>query len=166
MYLVFFVLWILLCGQINGEVLIIGAAMAGIMYAFTCRFLNYSVEKDILLVRKLPLMAAYLFVLIWEIIKANISAIRLALSYRNEAEPVIVKFKTDLKTKMAKVVLANSITLTPGTITVDLEGNDLIVHALDVELVEGIDESIFVQMLRKMEAIDEETKMKWRKRRG
>ena len=52
--------------------------------------------------------------------------------------------------------MANSITLTPGTITIALEGDELIVHALDEELVEGIDESIFVRMLRKMEAMDEE----------
>ena len=61
-------------------------------------------------------------------------------------------------------MLANSITLTPGTITIKLEGSELVVHALDVELVEGIDESVFVKMLRKMEAMDENTRQKWRNR--
>ena len=92
------------------------------------------------------------------------SAIQLALSFKNEIDPVIVKFTTDLKTDVAKVVLANSITLTPGTITIKLEGSELVVHALDVELVEGIDESVFVKMLRKMEAMDENTRQKWRNR--
>lgn len=90
-------------------------------------------------------------------------AIRLGLSYRTEVDPVIVRFRTDLKSKTARVVLANSITLTPGTITIALEEDELIVHALDAGLIEGIDESIFVRMLRKMEAMDEKILGKGRK---
>lgn len=166
MYILFLLLWILLNGQLTCEIVVFGVVIAGAMYAFICKFLDYSVEKDILLFRKLPYMLLYLLVLILEIIKANVSAIRLALSYRNEIDPVIVKFKTDLKSKAARAVLANSITLTPGTITVALEGDELIVHALDVDLVKGIDESIFVRMLRKMEAMDEEVRRKRRKHHG
>ncbi len=52
-------------------------------------------------------------------------------------KPALVRFKTDLKTKQARVVLANSITLTPGTITVTLEEDEYVVHCLDKELAEG-----------------------------
>ena len=160
MYIVFLLLWILLNGQFTWEIFVFGLVIAGGMYAFTCRFLDYSIEKDVLLFRKLPYILAYILILIWEIIKSNMSAIRLALSFRREVEPVIVRFHTDLKSNAAKVALANSITLTPGTITVGLEGDELIVHALDVELVEGIEESVFVRMLRKMEQMDENVKKK------
>lgn len=156
MYLVFLLLWVILNGQFTWEIFFFGIVIAAAMYAFICKFLDYSVEKDMLLFRKLPFILLYILVLIWEIIKANVSAIRLALSYRNEIDPVIVKFHTDLKSKTARVVLANSITLTPGTITVALEENELTVHALDADLVKGIDESVFVHMLRKMELMDEE----------
>ena len=162
MYIVFLLLWIILNGQFTVEIVLFGAVIAAAMYAFICKFLDYSFEKDILLVRKLPYILLYILVLIREIIKSNMSAIRLALSYRYEIDPVIVKFRTDLKSNTSKVVLANSITLTPGTITVALEGDELIVHALDVDLVKGIDESVFVHMLRKMEAMDEEIKAKRR----
>ncbi len=163
MYVVFFVLWILLNGQFTWEIAGFGIVIAGVLYAFVCRFLGYSVEKDKLLFHKLPYILAYILILIWEIIKANMDTIRLGLSYRNETDPVIVRFRTDLKSKTARVVLANSITLTPGTITIALEGNELIVHALDAELIEGIDESVFVRMLRKMEAMDEQILKKGRK---
>ena len=53
------------------------------------------------------------------------------------------------------MILANSITLTPGTITVSLEGNDFYVHCLDKEFAEGIDSSAFVELLQKMEAVQE-----------
>ncbi|MCI8786267.1 MAG: Na+/H+ antiporter subunit E [Eubacterium sp.] len=155
MYIIFLLLWIMLNGQFNLEIVCFGIVIAGVLYAFVCRFLDYSPQKDLLLLRKLPYILAYILILIWEIIKANMDAIRLSLSVRNEVDPVIVRFRTDLKSRAARVALANSITLTPGTITVALEEDELIVHALDETLIEGIDESIFVRMLRKMEAMDE-----------
>ena len=155
MYIIFLLLWIMLNGQFNLEIVCFGIVIAGVLYAFVCRFLDYSPKKDLLLMRKLPYILAYILILIWEIIKANMDAIRLSLSVRNEVDPVIVRFRTDLKSRAARVALANSITLTPGTITVALEEDELIVHALDETLIEGIDESIFVRMLRKMEAMDE-----------
>ena len=93
MYLVFLLLWILLNGQLTGEIVCFGIVIAGAMYAFFCKFMDYSIEKDILLLRKLPLILLYILVLFWEIIKANVSAIRLTLSYRNEIDPVIVQFQ-------------------------------------------------------------------------
>ena len=164
MYLVFLLLWILLNGQLTGEIVCFGIVIAGAMYAFFCKFMDYSIEKDILLLRKLPLILLYILVLFWEIIKANVSAIRLTLSYRNEIDPVIVQFQTGLKTDLANVVLANSITLTPGTITVAMEEDELPVHALDVSLAAGMDDSVFVHMLRRMEAIDDEMLKKRGKR--
>ena len=163
MYIIFLLLWIMLNGQFNLEIVCFGVIIAGVLYAFVCRFLDYSPQKDLLLMRKLPYILAYILILIWEIIKANMDAIRLSLSVRNEVDPVIVRFRTDLKSRAARVALANSITLTPGTITVALEEDELIVHALDETLIEGIDERIFVRMLRKMEAMDEEF---LKKRRG
>ena len=70
----------------------------------------------------------------------------------------IVRFHTDLKSESAKVLLANSITMTPGTITASLDGDEYVVHCLDKSLAAGIDESIFVAQLRKMEQIGEEYK--------
>lgn len=166
MYIIFLLLWILLNGQFTWEIFFFGIVIAAAMYAFVCKFLEYSFEMDILIIRKLPHIIMYVFVLIWEIVKSSIGAIKLASSFRNEIDPVIVKFKTDLKTDIAKTVLANSITLTPGTITVALEEDEFIVHALDVELVKGIDDSVFVHRLRKMEAMDEEMKMKMKRRKS
>lgn len=153
MYVVFLLLWILLNGQFTLEIVLFGLVIAGALYAFVCKFLDYSVEKDKLLFRKLPYIFAYILILIWEIIKSNISAIRLALSFQREVDPVIVRFQTDLKSDAAKVALANSITLTPGTITVSVEGNTFTVHCLDKSLAQGIETSVFVKLLEKMEGV-------------
>jgi multicomponent Na+:H+ antiporter subunit E len=67
-------------------------------------------------------------------------------------EPQLVQFDVDLKKNRHLVALANSITLTPGTITVDLAENHLLVHALDASFVDGLDDGGFVQQLMDMEA--------------
>ncbi len=104
------------------------------------------------------LVIKYLCVLVWEIIKANIAVIGLIMNPRNEIEPAIIKFKTDLKTESARVRLANSITMTPGSMTASLGGAAYGVHCLDKSLATGIDESVFVTQLRKMEKVGEDFK--------
>ena len=76
---------------------------------------------------------------------------QLILSPKMEVEPKLVRFRTDLKTDLARVILANSITLTPGTITVTLEGDEYLVHCLDKSMAEGMDDSIFVRLLHQLE---------------
>ncbi len=76
------------------------------------------------------------------------------MSSRYELEPVVVRFRTDLKTAPARILLANSITLTPGTITVSLEENEYVVHCLDKELAKGINNSLFVTLLKRLERMD------------
>ena len=78
---------------------------------------------------------------------------RLILTRKEEIEPVIVHVHAKLKSETARVILANSITLTPGTITVSLTEDNLLVHCLDKSLSEGMDDSVFVRLLQKMEAI-------------
>jgi multicomponent Na+:H+ antiporter subunit E len=58
-----------------------------------------------------------------------------------------VDFQADMKTSMGQALLANAITLTPGTITVSLENTEYVVHCLDESLAEGMDTSVFVEML-------------------
>ena len=62
-------------------------------------------------------MFVYCFILINEIIKANLTMIHYLLSPQILPEPALVRFHTDLKTRTAQVLLANSIIMTPGTIT-------------------------------------------------
>ncbi len=151
MYFIFFLIWVIFNGQFTLEIAAIGAVVAGLIYWFICRFLNYSPRTDLLLGKKLFQMLYYVFALIKEIIKANFTVIRMIMSSRYEIEPAVVRFKTDLKTTPARILLANSITLTPGTITVSLENDEYVVHCLDKSLAEGINSSVFVELLEKLE---------------
>ncbi|MCI8615211.1 sodium:proton antiporter [Parablautia intestinalis] len=151
MYLIFFLIWIIFNGQFTLEIAAFGVVIAGLVYWFICKFLNYSPKTDIALAKKLFEVLHYIFVLIVEIMKANFAVVKMIMSSKYEIEPVVVKFKTNLKTRPARILLANSITLTPGTITVSLSDDEYVVHCLDKSLAQGIDSSIFVELLEKME---------------
>lgn len=154
MLIVFLLLWVVFNGRITAEILLIGLALSAALFAFCCKFLNYSVARDIRMFRLLPLACQYVAILIVEILKANGQVLFFILTPRYQVEPQLVHFTSGLKTELARVVLANSITLTPGTITVGLEGGEFYVHCLDREFAEGMDHSVFVELLEKMEAVN------------
>ena len=151
MLLLFFLVWLIFNGAVTTEIVLFGIVIAAVMFTFICRFMDYSIQKEITLLKLSGFLVVYVFQLIIEILRANLAVIRLILSQSEVAVPVMVSFRTTLKTKLSRVLLANSITLTPGTITVSLHDDELIVHCLDESMAEGMEDSIFVKMLEKME---------------
>ena len=113
--------------------------------------MDYSLKKELKLYRSIGFFLWYFLVLLKEIVVANIDVIKRVYTVEETMEPVIVKFKVNLKSDMTRVLLANSITLTPGTITVALEENEYTVHCLDESLAEGLESSVFVKLLEKYE---------------
>ena len=152
MFLLFLSFWIILNGRFTWEIFLFGLVVSAAVYWFICRFMDYGLRKDFLLLKNAGLFVLFLGVLIREIARANLGVLRLILSPKYLPEPALVYFKTDLKSGICKVLLANSITLTPGTITVSVEGDEFLVHCLDKEMAEGIEDSEFVRILRRMEA--------------
>lgn len=64
---------------------------------------------------------------------ANLDVARRVLSIKIPLNPGIVKVKTDLKSDFGKLTLANSITLTPGTLSIDVEDDYIYIHTIDVK---------------------------------
>jgi multicomponent Na+:H+ antiporter subunit E len=153
MYMAFLLLWIIFNGNLTLEIFLIGLVLCAVLFAFCCKFMGYSIKQDIQLFKKLPLFFQYAVILIIEILKANRQVLYFITTPQYQVEPQIVHFTSNLKSEWSRVILANSITLTPGTITVGLEGNEFYVHCLDKEFAEGMENSIFVELLEKMEAI-------------
>ncbi len=75
----------------------------------------------------------YLFVFLIELVKANVDVAKRVLSPSLPINPGIVRVKTKLTEDMDKLWLANSITLTPGTMTLDIKGDELFIHWIDVK---------------------------------
>ena len=82
---------------------------------------------------------AYFRWLFGEIIKANIAVVRAVLSPELKVSPTLVRIPTPQKTDIGKVMFANSITLTPGTVSVDIQDDHILVHALLSEMSDPAD---------------------------
>ena len=158
-FLLFFAVWVILNGKVTAEICIFGVLISAALFYFMCRYMEYSLKKELLLFRLIPLFIHYFGVLVKEIVKANVCVLKIILSPELQPEPAFVYFDTDFKTGLARVLLANSITLTPGTITVSVEDDRFCVHCLDKELAEGMETSIFVKLLKEMEDME----AKWTK---
>ena len=151
MYLLYFLLWVIFNGNFTLEIAIFGIIIAAALFAFTCKFTDYSIAKEKKLIRNAFRILHYVIVLIIEIVKANLAVMHFILSEKEEIEPALVTFQPDLHTQIGRASLADSITLTPGTITVLLDDNTYTVHCLDESLAEGMDTSVFVDMIKKCE---------------
>ena len=142
-------LWLLLCGRVTAEIVCFGAAVTAALYIFLLRVASWTPKRDTLLLRTLPIFALYLLNLVWETVKAACTVARLALKWGEHPEPVLVEFRSGLPNEGLNVLLANSITLTPGTITVFQKGDRFLIHALRKEYAEGLEDSSFVRLLRR-----------------
>lgn len=74
----------------------------------------------------------------WEIVKSNLDVARRILGPSSGIAPRLIRVKTSQRSDLGRTIYANSITLTPGTVSVDLQGDEIVVHALTPEAAEGV----------------------------
>ena len=151
MFIVYFALWVILNGKWTTEIGVFGLAFAAVLYAFSCRFMGYGFKKDLHYLRRLPTTICYGATLLAEIFKANVTVMKMILDKNFEPKPQLVHFESGLVELRHRVALADSITLTPGTITCQLKGDHYLVHCLDEAMVDGLDNGVFVERLSRME---------------
>jgi multicomponent Na+:H+ antiporter subunit E len=121
------IFWLLLTFRFTVPNLIVGSVASVICSAIFTRYYFNSVYK-FLQPHRYFWFLIYLFIFIWECIKANLDVAYRVLHPAMPIRPGIVKVRTSLKSGFAKTLLANSITMTPGTITVDIIGDDMYIH--------------------------------------
>jgi len=130
-------IWVIANGTLASDTLIAGAVIcAAIALAFASFARVYSV------IRWTPKVVFYYLlyfgVFLLELIKANLNVMRLVFSPRIDIEPGIVEIKTELKSPIGRLALANSITLTPGTLVVDIKEDTLFVHWINVSATDPV----------------------------
>ena len=150
MAILLFLLWIIWNGKVSVEILLFGAALTALAMLFAIKLLGYSIESERRFWRNLPLFLRYVAVLIAEILRSAAAVGAIALSPGKRPDPVIIEFHSGLPTDFQNVLLANSITLTPGTFTLFQEGDRVMVHCLRREFADGMGDSRFIELLRKM----------------
>jgi multicomponent Na+:H+ antiporter subunit E len=131
-FLVLAGLWVLLAYPFSMQELVAGLGIALVLVILPLPGTRIYAEIG-LAPKKIIFGIIYLFVLIFEIIRANIDVAFRVIQPVIPMNPGIVKVKTRLKSRLGRLVLANSITLTPGTITVESKDDDFYVHWIAVD---------------------------------
>lgn len=120
--------WIALSGHYTPLLLGLGGVSVGLAVILSARL--HIVDREGAPYFALFGMILYLPWLMYEIFKANVDVVRACLRADLDIHPALVKVKTRCKSDLAKTLFANSITLTPGTVTIEVEPDRLLVHAL------------------------------------
>ncbi len=144
-FVILFAFWLLLSGRYQAKYIIIGAIAAALVTLLTNDLFYFALQRG----EKPGIKIGQVFRQIWrfllyipwlllQIILANVQVAYLVLHPKMPIEPVLLLFRTRMRKGMAQVTLANSITLTPGTITVSLENGNYIIHTLKPPLASGL----------------------------
>lgn len=124
--------WMLLTWSVQYQSLIAGAVLSFISALIFGNYLPLEKVGRLLNPRRWLWFILYLVVFAYQCFKANLDVAMRVLSPGINLKPGIVRIKTTLRTDIARVFLANSITLTPGTMTVDIQDDVLYIHWIDV----------------------------------
>ena len=152
MPVLFFLFWLILNARVTVEVVATGIVIALLIGVLFYKFIGLSPKTELKALGKIGLIIAYLGLLLVEVVKANANMIRLVLSRNIKTNPQIKYFDSPLRSDMAKMALACTINLTPGTVFIELEDNKFGVHAIDAKFLVGMEDSWhIVKMLRRIE---------------
>lgn len=135
-FLILITFWIFMSGLFDGWHLGLGILSCGLVAYMSSDLLFKKKLRSGRRLKDARAFIAYLPWLFYQICLANVYVVKVALGPNLEDKifPHIVKFRTRLKSEMAIATFANSITLTPGTITVHIQNGYFYVHALDLSL--------------------------------
>ena len=135
-FVILFGFWLLLSGHYDLFHLSLGL-ICSLLVAFVSHDLLIENISGSRRFKKTRRFLSYVPWLIYQIVIANLHVAYLILNPR-AIDPQVVRFKTRLKSQFSMVTLGNSITLTPGTITMDIIDGEFVVHALSKKVADDI----------------------------
>lgn len=138
MVITLIIFWTILSGTVNWQHFLLGSIFSIFITFFWGDFLLDARDSFPVNRKSLPLLLIYMKDLMIEIVKANVEVVKIVLDPKLPISPCFVRYKICLHKTLSQVLLANSITLTPGTLSTYLEGDEIIVHALTREGAEAV----------------------------
>ena len=145
-----FIFWILLSGEFT-FILITSGVVASLITAYLSHDIFVGKADLKTETGRVFKFIVYIPWLLWEIILANVEIAYLVLNPKPLIDPQLVHFKNDLKTDLGIVTLAHSITLTPGTVTVEANREEFVIHAIWQKSADGIIGGEMQQKVKKIE---------------
>jgi multicomponent Na+:H+ antiporter subunit E len=131
--IIFLLVWIALTGTVRIDELATGVIVSALLALFTYHLFTTEGLAN-LTPKKIFCAVIYFFpFLFWQMIKANLDVAYRVIHPRRPINPGIVKVKTKMKSDLGKLIVANYITLTPGTFTMMVDGDEMYIHWIDVK---------------------------------
>ncbi len=149
--MILFLFWVAVSGTLKWPQLVVGLAAAIFVTYFNRKLLITAAESPPLSFKTLLWLAGYFALLLFDIVKANFQVAWIVLHPRMPIEPNLVPLEVDLERVAGRVLLANSITLTPGTLTILADEKKFLVHALTFKNGEDIEHWPLIKRLKQME---------------
>ncbi len=128
-FILLMVFWLLISASADWQHILVGAIFCSILTVFWSNLKISEEYQTDFTVKQIYLLIKYFIMLGYEVVSANITVAMIVLHPRLPISPGMVIMRCDLQRSLVRVLYVNSITLCPGTITVELEDNLLIVHA-------------------------------------
>lgn len=151
MFILLLLLWVILNGRITTEILCVGVVLVSGISHFMYKHLGYVPSGEGRLLRKIFWSLYFLVLLVVEVVKSGFMIMKFVMEKEIDIQPQIVVFPVKLKSEFLKIILAHSITLTPGTITLNIEDDLFYVHAFDYTFGEDVVDSSFHRLLLRIE---------------
>ena len=148
--LLLYILWLVLNARLSMDVLLTGVPVCLLIWLFSLKYLHFSLKKEIRLLRRVPAVCAFFFFLLWDVLGSALKVIARIWSFRRPSAELL-HLDPGLRTGAGRVLWASAVTLTPGTITVDLAPGECKVHTLDAPLGKDIESA---PMLRRVRALE------------
>ncbi len=149
---VLYFLWLLLSGHYVPLLLALGALSALLVVTIALRM--DLVDRKGHPMHLSPKALLYWPWLAWEIVKSNVDVARRILSPSLPISPTVIHVKASQKSDLGKVIYGNSITLTPGTVTVDIDGDKIEVHALTREAAQALRDGDMDRRITRLEGVE------------
>jgi multicomponent Na+:H+ antiporter subunit E len=126
-FILLFLVWIGLTNSLDIQELLVGAVVAFVITRFFTPNREFNLKELIMKYIK------FIPIFLKNLVQSNIAVAKIVLNPKLPINTGIVKLKTSLSSNQDKLILANAITLTPGTITIELRNNDLFIHILNMD---------------------------------
>jgi len=141
LFILIVIFWIVLSFKIDLTIVIIGVLVSLMVVMFNYDLIFNQSEVSKLTFNLIKHLVTLFFVLIYNIAKSNVEVAKIVLSKDMPIDPGFVTIKNPLDKELNQALFANAITLTPGTLTVDMDHDEIVVHGLVKEHVRALDKS-------------------------
>jgi multicomponent Na+:H+ antiporter subunit E len=148
-FVIAFLVWLALTWKIDIMNIALGSVFSLLASMFFGELLTVTPKRALHITRYLWFIY-YIMIFLWQMVKANIDVAYRVLHPKLPIDPGLIKIRTKLKSDVSKALLANSLSLTPGSTAVDFIGDQLYIHCIDVNRSVREEASMFEKIIAKV----------------